>query len=196
MSAQLRSGAGPAAAWARALGIAAGSTGVPTPEGLLAATAPSAASSRWQRPVRAVLGPLATPLAGRSVPLVAGNRERLAAHRERVAAVLAATTLADDLGAPLAAVLERLAGAVAADAEAEAEVRAAVAGPRATARVLTWLPLLGLVVGAALGADPVGAVARGGAGALAALLGVALLVAGRAWTGALLRRAAVAGRAT
>jgi tight adherence protein B len=122
------------------------------------------------------------------------TRRRPAAHRERVAAVLAATALADDLGAPLAGVLERLADAVAADAEAEAEVRAAVAGPRATARVLTWLPVLGLLVGTALGAQPVATLLHGGLGAVAAVLGAVLLVVGRAWTQALLRRAEAGGR--
>ena len=194
VSAQLRSGASPAAAWARALGVVPRGADVPTATDLLAATAPPPRAVPPQ--VRAVLGRLGgAPPAGWAA-LVPGHRERVAAHRERVAAVLAATGLADELGAPLAAVLERLARAVAADAEAEAVVRAAVAGPRATARVLTWLPALGLVVGAALGADPVAVVRHGGVGALAALVGVALLVAGRVWTAALLRRAALAGRAT
>jgi len=103
---------------------------------------------------------------------------------------VAAARLSDELGAPLSGVLDRIASAVAADEEAEDERRAALAGPRATARVLAWLPLLGLLLGGLLGADPVGVVLSGGLGTMAAALGAALLLLGRWWTGALLRRAA------
>ncbi|GIG22144.1 hypothetical protein Cch01nite_28680 [Cellulomonas chitinilytica] len=190
VSAQLRAGATPATAWSRALGRGPAGGDVPTAAELVAATSPlpSRLLPPVDRAIRAVRVGLALGRAG------GVTSPGTAAHRERVAAVLAATALADDLGAPLAGVLERLAGAIAADAEAEAEVRAAVAGPRATARVLTGLPLLGLLVGAALGADPVAAVGHGGAGALAAVLGVALLAVGRVWTDGLLRRAAASGR--
>ena len=81
---------------------------------------------------------------------------------QRVRAVLAAARLSDDLGAPLAGVLERIASAVAADEEADGERQAALAGPRSTARVLAWLPLLGVALGALLGADPVAVMSPAG----------------------------------
>ena len=112
---------------------------------------------------------------------------------QRARAVLAATRLADELGAPLAGVLERIAFAVAADEEADGERRAALAGPRSTAQVLAWLPLLGVALGALLGADPVAVVLSGGLGTASAVLGVTMLLLGRWWTAALLTRAGRAG---
>ncbi|MDM7832288.1 type II secretion system F family protein [Cellulomonas edaphi] len=112
---------------------------------------------------------------------------------DRAAAVLVAAGAARELGAPLADVLEQVAESVAADEEAAAELRAALAGPRATARVLGWLPVLGLVVATLLGARPWVAVLGGGLGTAAALLGVALLLVGRLWTRVLLARAGWGG---
>ena len=107
----------------------------------------------------------------------------------RALAVVVAAGSARALGAPLADVLERVALSVAADEEAVGELRAATAGPRATARVLAWLPVLGLLVASALGADPVGVLLGGGVGSFAALVGLGLLLVGRLWTRALLARA-------
>ncbi|KQS99885.1 hypothetical protein ASG23_08355 [Cellulomonas sp. Leaf395] len=112
---------------------------------------------------------------------------------QRVRAVLAAARLSDELGAPLAGVLERIASAVAADEEADGERRAALAGPRSTAQVLAWLPLLGVALGALLGADPVAVVLSGGLGTASAVLGAAMLLLGRGWTAALLARVGRAG---
>lgn len=108
-------------------------------------------------------------------------------------AVVAAARVADELGAPLAGVLEQVAAAIAAQAEAAAEVAAAMAAPRSSARVLAWLPLAGLLLGTVLGADPVGVLLGGGPGSAAGVAGVVLMVAGRRWAAMLLRRAARAG---
>ena len=108
---------------------------------------------------------------------------------QRARAVVAAAHLSDELGSPLAGTLERVAAAVAADEEAEGARRAALAGPRATAQVLAWLPLLGVALGALLGADPVGVVLGGGLGTTSAVVGLLLVVLGRWWTSALLSRA-------
>lgn len=142
----------------------------------------------WSR----VLGdPTAGPVPTVGALVLATRRSRRRpGDLQRARAVVAATRLSDDLGAPLAGVLDRIASAVAADEEAEGERRAALAGPRATARVLAGLPLLGLVLGGLLGADPVAVVLSGGLGTTAAVLGVTALLLGRWWTSALLARAA------
>lgn len=124
------------------------------------------------------------------VPTLAAAVGANAGASPRVRAVVAGTRVAAETGAPLADVLDDLAAAVAADAEHAAEVTAALAGPRATARLLVALPLLGLVVGAAMGARPWEVLADGRLGTGLGLAGVALVAAGRAWVGALLRRAA------
>ncbi len=112
-----------------------------------------------------------------------------------LAAVIAAARVADELGAPLATVLDQVAAAVTAQADAAADVEAALAGPRSSARVLAWLPLLGVLLGTALGADPVGVLLGGGPGTAAGVLGLLLVLVGRWWSSALLRRAARAGGA-
>ncbi|WP_082515999.1 type II secretion system F family protein [Cellulomonas sp. Leaf395] len=164
--AQLRAGAAPVEAWSRAMGTAAVGP-VPTVSTLLTATS---------RPARLRFR---------------GRTDDGAAQRVR--AVLAAARLSDELGAPLAGVLERIASAVAADEEADGERRAALAGPRSTAQVLAWLPLLGVALGALLGADPVAVVLSGGLGTASAVLGAAMLLLGRGWTAALLARVGRAG---
>ncbi|MDM8085602.1 type II secretion protein F [Cellulomonas cellasea] len=143
----------------------------------------------WRRTLGSPTGPDGLPAWGSLVAL-----DRSPGGQGRHArAVLAACRLARSLGAPLAPVLDRVAEAVAADAELDAERRAALAGPRSTAAVLGWLPVLGLLLGFALGADPVEVVLRGGLGAASALLGGALLLLGRWWTARLLAHAASAG---
>ncbi|SFJ77233.1 tight adherence protein B [Cellulomonas sp. KH9] len=110
-------------------------------------------------------------------------------QRSRAHAVVAGARVASETGAPLAEVLADLADAVAADAELAGDLEAALAGPRATARVLTLLPVVGLVVGTAMGAQPWRVLLDGGTGSALAVTGVLLVVAGRAWVAALVRRA-------
>ncbi|MFP3714609.1 type II secretion system F family protein [Puerhibacterium sp. TATVAM-FAB25] len=110
--------------------------------------------------------------------------------------VVAATRLALDVGAPLGRVLEAVSDTLVAEAEAQAERDAALAGPRATARVLQWLPAAGALLGWVLGADPLATATDGGAGSAAVGLGLVLLAAGRWWTGRLVAAARRAGEAS
>lgn len=112
----------------------------------------------------------------------AGALVELGATPQQVGAIRAAAEVGRELGAPPAAVLERVADGVRDEADAAAQRQAALAGPRATARLLAWLPVVGLGLGAALGAEPwvVLVDGRGGTGLLGA--GVVLVLAGRAWT--------------
>lgn len=103
--------------------------------------------------------------------------------------VVAASRLTHTLGAPLAEVLERCATTVAEEEQARDARRVALAGPRSTARILAGLPLLGLLLGAGLGADPVAAATDGGWGTASVLGGLVLLAAGRRWTRALVAAA-------
>ena len=57
-------------------------------------------------------------------------------------------------GAGLAAVLDRVAAALRSDEDAHAEVTAALGPPRATAKMLATLPVVGVVLGTAMGVDP------------------------------------------
>src|SRR5699024_11575968 len=71
--------------------------------------------------------------------------------------------------------------------------RSAMAAPRATARLLAWLPLAGLGLGVLLGVDPLVVFADGGLGTASLLLGLLLMLLGRRWSALLVGRAQRAG---
>src|SRR5690606_31598599 len=106
---------------------------------------------------------------------------------------VAACRLTHELGAPLAQVLERCAHGLTEAGNAQAARSVALAGPRSTARLLGWLPLLGLVLGAAVGADPLAVLLGGGLGSLCLAAGAALMVLGRRRVAALDHAASAAG---
>lgn len=62
-----------------------------------------------------------------------------------------------------------------------AQVSAGMAGARATAAILAALPVLGVVLGEVMGADPLAFLTGGGAGGWLLLAGVGLLCAGLWW---------------
>lgn len=125
-----------------------------------------------------------------------GARATPRALAAELVAVQAATVLADRLGAPLAGVLDRCAAGVAAAGRAESARRVALAGPASTARLLSALPVVGVGVGTALGADPIQALLHGGPGRAAGLAGLGLLVLGHRWTSMLVAAARQAGPPT
>ncbi|MBW0256263.1 type II secretion protein F [Cellulomonas sp. PS-H5] len=168
VAAEVRAGRSPADAWRLVLGVPVGADGVPAAADVLAAIAPG-------RPGRRRAGP------------------ETAVVRRRVSGVLAAGRLAAELGAPTAGVLDECARTLAADADAETAVRAALAGPRQTTALLTWLPALGVALGTLLGADPLGTLLGGGPGTAAGVGGVVLTLLGRRWTGRMVADARAAG---
>jgi tight adherence protein B len=113
---------------------------------------------------------------------------------EPSAAVLGAIwCVADAAGAPLAPALAELAAALRDLAEIEREVDVALAGPRATGRLVGWLPLAGLALAGLIGVDPLGALTGSVVGWSLLVSGAVLLAGGRVWTVALTRRAAPSG---
>jgi tight adherence protein B len=93
----------------------------------------------------------------------------------------AAWTVAQRSGAGLAEVVSRIAGVVRDDAEQRRQVVVALGTSRSTARLLAGLPVMGIVLGTGIDADPVGVLLGtvGGAWCLAA--GTALGGAGVLW---------------
>jgi tight adherence protein B len=114
-------------------------------------------------------------------PLVAGRITRPLGLAWRLAAAT---------GAPPAAALGRVADDLAAEATQRRAVTVALAGPRASAVVLSGLPVLGLVLGAGMGAHPAAFLLDGRAGSIVGCVGVLLDVAGLAWIQRILTRAA------
>ena len=101
--------------------------------------------------------------------------------------------IAEASGCPLADVLTRFAAQLEAEDDADAARQTALAGPKATVRLLTWLPLMGLGLGAALGVDPLATLLGTPLGQAALFGGVVLTAAGRAWSARLVSAAAGAG---
>lgn len=102
---------------------------------------------------------------------------------ERIAVELAgAWLLATRHGVVLADVVDGLRADVASRRERALRVDATLAGPRATAAILTCLPLFGVLLGSGFGADPLGVLVDGQLGGALCLVGAMFLSAGLLWT--------------
>ncbi|HCN22833.1 MAG TPA: hypothetical protein DIT15_11450 [Arthrobacter bacterium] len=101
--------------------------------------------------------------------------------------------IAEASGCPLADVLARFAGQLEVEDDAEAARQTALAGPKATVSLLTWLPLMGLGLGIALGVDPLAILIGTTLGLASLAAGVVLTIAGRVWSARLVHAAAGAG---
>jgi tight adherence protein B len=108
---------------------------------------------------------------------------------EGLARLASAWTVAAASGAGLADVLDRVSAGLRDDEDLRAEVAAQLAAPRASARLLAALPLLGLTLGVGAGADPIRFLVGNPYGLLCLALGVALAVTGLAWVDRLSRNA-------
>ena len=170
--------------------------------GLLASLA--AALRSGQRPAAALAGCLPTdagePFAGDLRGIAAACAAdgpvdellRAAARRpgaEPLGWLAAVWAAAADSGAPMGEAVGRLAHAARAARARRGEAAAELAGPIASARLLAALPLLGLLLGAGLGADPVAFLTAPGWGRGVLAAGVALDAAGLWWVGRLARAA-------
>jgi tight adherence protein B len=111
--------------------------------------------------------------------------ERGAAWR----ALAAAWGVAQSSGAPLAPTLTAFADALRDRAAAERDIATALAGPRATARIVMLLPLVAVLLALVMGVDPLAALAHPIALA-SVLVGGAFIVLARWWMARLLRAAA------
>ncbi|WP_294604390.1 type II secretion protein F, partial [uncultured Rothia sp.] len=116
--------------------------------------------------------------------------------RERLHDLQLSLRMSESAGAPLATSLERAAEHAEERIDALLGRQSALAAPRATGRILSWLPLLGLGLGVLMGSDPVGVLTGSILGVLTGLLGLGLAFAGRRWTAALVHRAEVESAAS
>lgn len=108
--------------------------------------------------------------------------------RERLGDLLdAARLLAERTGAPLAELVERIEKDARAAERLARATEAQAAGARATAWLLTALPLGGVALGHGIGADPLAVLLGTPLGAGCALAAVALQLAGLRWTDHIVR---------
>lgn len=145
----------------------------------------------------------AGPVAGRAARIAAVGGDAASVLREGVAAssaqrsfsaprsdpggqalqgLAAAWEVADRSGAPLADVLDRYADGLLAQEEAADARAVALAGPRATSRVLVVLPVAGIGLGVLIGADPITVLTQTAIGRWCAVLGTALAALGWWWS--------------
>jgi tight adherence protein B len=119
--------------------------------------------------------------------------ERLAARpgAEGLRLLVACWRIGAERGGTLATVLDGLASALRDEEAQRQEVAAQLAGPKATARLLAGLPLLGLGMAAALGANPLTFLFGTLPGIACLLVGIALDATGLWWTRRLARTAEV-----
>lgn len=99
-----------------------------------------------------------------------------------LAGLAAAWQVAAVAGAPLADVVRRLGDDLAARVDQQRAVAAALAGARSSAAMLAGLPVLGLLLGAAMQAHPLAVLISTPAGRMLTLVGVAFDAAGLLWT--------------
>lgn len=71
---------------------------------------------------------------------------------------------------------------------ADSERAGQVAGPRVSGYVMAGLPVMGLLLGAGMGADPVQVLAHSGVGNVLLVVGVTLTCAGLLWSARIVRR--------
>jgi tight adherence protein B len=108
---------------------------------------------------------------------------------EGLARLAAAWAVAAGSGAGLADVLDQVSAGLRDDEALRDEVAAQLSGPRASARMLAALPLLGIALGIGAGADPIGFLAGSPYGLVCLVLGVVLAVTGVSWVDRLARNA-------
>ncbi|WP_406495361.1 type II secretion system F family protein [Streptomyces sp. NBC_00846] len=123
---------------------------------------------------------------GGDVPRALGQAAR-EPGLDGLAGVAACWRVAADGGAGLAAGLDRLEGALRSERCRREELRAQLAGAWSTVAVLALLPVLGLGLGAALGADPLEVLLHTPAGLVCLVAGGLLEAAGLCWAGRIVR---------
>jgi tight adherence protein B len=141
---------------------------------------------------RAVLTPAATAaVLGDGIPAAlaaeAGRRPAVAGDLLRISRTWA---LAERHGIPPADLLVGVLDDMRLRTACAGRTRAQLAGPRATAAVLTALPGLGIALGELIGAAPLTVLRSGVLGQLLVVVGVGLAAAGAAWAHRITRAAA------
>ncbi len=124
-----------------------------------------------------------------------GVPSQIAASSDTVPrAIAAATRISGLTGAPLAETLQQCAASIEDMEQADSARRIAYAGPRMSARVLSALPLVGLLGAEFLGAQPVRWFFSGVPQMLLAAVGIGLAVSGNLVSRRMIRRASESGQ--
>lgn len=154
------------------------------------ATAAEAAAADAQPPTDATMRAIAAAARLDGDMSRALDTVRAPALTSALTRVSTAWQLAQRHGLPLADVLDAVRRDLEQRARFARQVLARMAGPKASALVLSVLPALGIALGEAMGARPVQLLTSTGLGQLLLLTGVTLLCAGVVWSGRITNRVA------
>ncbi len=155
-----------------------------------------AAELKGGQPIRSAIGVTLADLAPHACAAAAwGGDVGAALHRDAddqrlplLRSVAALWRVAESSGAGLAIALDRLVVTARAAEEVRVQLEAHLAAPRATARLLAMLPLIGILLGLSLGGDPLGWLLMDSTGRFFALGGIVLTVLGLVWVQRIARR--------
>ncbi|RNE49009.1 type II secretion system F family protein [Corynebacterium alimapuense] len=98
--------------------------------------------------------------------------------------------LADRHGLPLAPLVEQAQSGIDVRVRHRNAISATLQGPQASAITLTLLPVAGIAMGSAMGADPLGLLLGGGLGGVLLVLGLSLVCTGFIWSRKIIGKAA------
>ncbi len=142
-----------------------------------------------QAPTSALLAaggePCVWPTAAAAVRLgedIAGALTNDARVRPAVLPLAACWSVSVSTGTGFAAAVSRLASSARAAEAVRVDLEGELAGPRATARLLALLPVIGVGFGVMLGSDPLAWLLTTGPGVLCLISGAGLTALGAAWT--------------
>ncbi len=166
---ELRAGADPAHAAAQAATVSRGSA-VPLLRSLAAGPGASGA-----------------PVGGVAAEPQSAGAATSAGATAIAARLRAACLVSERHGVALRPQVEAIAESLSRGQRASADRQAQLAGSRMSGWVLTALPALGLLLGAGMGADPIGVLAGGGIGGILLVVGTALTCGGLLWSARIAR---------
>ncbi|WTW95816.1 type II secretion system F family protein [Streptomycetaceae bacterium NBC_01309] len=116
-------------------------------------------------------------------------RAAAAPGADALARIAACWRVAAERGAGFAPALDRIAAGLRAEESGHRELEAELSGARTTARLLAALPLVGLLLGQGVGADPLDVLLHTPLGAGCLVLGLLLIALGLDWTDRIARDA-------
>ncbi|WP_436774284.1 type II secretion system F family protein [Yinghuangia sp. YIM S09857] len=116
-------------------------------------------------------------------------RAAAAPGADALARIAACWRVAAERGAGFAPALDRIAAGLRAEESGHRELEAELSGARTTARLLAALPLVGLVLGQGVGADPLDVLLHTPLGVGCLVLGLILIALGLDWTDRIARDA-------
>jgi tight adherence protein B len=152
---------------------------------LRSGAAPPVAAAHAAAAARGVAATVLAELAtGGGASVTPGDTDPLAEIRTRLTA---GWELASRQGLAITPMIDAVVLDASERLAADSERAGQVAGPRVSGYVMAALPVMGLLLGAGMGADPVQVLARSGIGNVLLVVGVTLTCAGLLWSARIVR---------